>query len=529
MAYNGEGPMMKRPKTDVESPLHKNHSDQYGGYQDEPRRKRTDNDKVNHVLLFTILNPVYPITVEVLHTICSPNGQVLRIVIFKKNGVQAMVEFDSVESAKRAKDSLHGADIYSGCCTLKIEYAKPSKLNVYKNDAESWDYSNPNLGKPESMSGRPAPLLQEPRYGAGPQPYRSEGGLRGGGGGQALPPQLAYAPGPDRYEDGGGYGHQGRPGGGAPAYADHYPSDRYVDRCDIDIGSGMRYGSVKGEYVRQPLRPSPPRPGYAPGGGGGGGLSGGGGVVGVVGGGGPSNNLPQQGSVMMVYGLNLEKVNPEKLFNVFCLYGNVVRIKFLKTKEGCAMIQMGDSLAVERAVQNLNNISFFDCKLQLGYSKQAFLSDVQHPYPLPDGSPSFKDFMGNKNNRFINPAMASKNRIQPPSKILHFFNTPPNLTEERLKEVFDDLGVSPPKTIKLFPSKTERSSSGLMEFDNISQSLEALMICNHAPIQNPNGKFPYIMKLCFSSSRQIPNSLQMQKMHHHKDDEEDNVNDEAQD
>ncbi|XP_071450320.1 heterogeneous nuclear ribonucleoprotein L-like isoform X4 [Hetaerina americana] len=511
MAYNGEGPMMKRPKTDVESPLHKNHSDQYGGYQDEPRRKRTDNDKVNHVLLFTILNPVYPITVEVLHTICSPNGQVLRIVIFKKNGVQAMVEFDSVESAKRAKDSLHGADIYSGCCTLKIEYAKPSKLNVYKNDAESWDYSNPNLG--------------------------SEGGLRGGGGGQALPPQLAYAPGPDRYEDGGGYGHQGRPGGGAPAYADHYPSDRYVDRCDIDIGSGMRYGSVKGEYVRQPLRPSPPRPGYAPGGGGGGGLSGGGGVVGVVGGGGPSNNLPQQGSVMMVYGLNLEKVNPEKLFNVFCLYGNVVRIKFLKTKEGCAMIQMGDSLAVERAVQNLNNISFFDCKLQLGYSKQAFLSDVQHPYPLPDGSPSFKDFMGNKNNRFINPAMASKNRIQPPSKILHFFNTPPNLTEERLKEVFDDLGVSPPKTIKLFPSKTERSSSGLMEFDNISQSLEALMICNHAPIQNPipahhfspDGKFPYIMKLCFSSSRQIPNSLQMQKMHHHKDDEEDNVNDEAQD
>ncbi|KAG8232388.1 hypothetical protein J437_LFUL012531, partial [Ladona fulva] len=50
-----------------------------------------------------------------------------------------------VESAKRAKDSLNGADIYSGCCTLKIEYAKPSKLNVYKNDAESWDYSNPNL------------------------------------------------------------------------------------------------------------------------------------------------------------------------------------------------------------------------------------------------------------------------------------------------------------------------------------------------------------------------------------------------
>merc|ERR1719309_690051 len=58
-----------------------------------------------------------------------------------------MVEFDMLDSAQRAKDTLHGCDIYSGCCTLKIEYAKPTKLNVYKNDTESFDYTNPNLGK----------------------------------------------------------------------------------------------------------------------------------------------------------------------------------------------------------------------------------------------------------------------------------------------------------------------------------------------------------------------------------------------
>lgn len=36
----------------------------------------------------------------------------------------AVLTFDSVQSAQRAKASLNGADIYSGCCTLKIEYAK---------------------------------------------------------------------------------------------------------------------------------------------------------------------------------------------------------------------------------------------------------------------------------------------------------------------------------------------------------------------------------------------------------------------
>jgi hypothetical protein len=57
------------------------------------------------------------------------------------------------------------------------------------------------------------------------------------------------------------------------------------------------------------------------------------------------------------------------------------------------------------------------------FSKQAFLSDVLNPHTLPDKSPSFKDFMGNKNNRFLNPTMASKNRIQPPSKVITIVKT----------------------------------------------------------------------------------------------------------
>ena len=39
-----------------------------------------------------VLNPLYPITVNVIHTICSPYGKVLRILIFRKNAVQVMLE-----------------------------------------------------------------------------------------------------------------------------------------------------------------------------------------------------------------------------------------------------------------------------------------------------------------------------------------------------------------------------------------------------------------------------------------------------
>ncbi|XP_076667972.1 heterogeneous nuclear ribonucleoprotein L isoform X3 [Andrena cerasifolii] len=478
MAFNGDGPHSKRQRLEE------------SGHRVKSRvwrvRRRATTQK------------------EVLHTISAPSGQVRRIVIFKKNGVQAMVEFDSVESATRAKETLHGADIYSGCCTLKIDFAKPTKLNVYKNDAESWDYTTPTLGSSAHKNdatgnGRPAPLLAEPRYGAAPQPYGST-------------PQVTFPPGAghDRYEENFN---------GPATYAEPYVE---------------RYG-IKSEFGgREPLHPTPPRPGYVP-------------TLGQT----PPSST--QGSVMMVYGLQPDKVNTDKLFNLFCLYGNVTKVKFLKTKEGCAMIQMGDSIAVERCLQNLNNVTIgTDGRLQLGFSKQAFLSDVTNPYILPDKTASFKDFTGSKNNRFLNPAMANKNRIQPPSKIVHFFNTPPDLTEETVHRVFVERGIEAPTTVKLFPLKSERSSSGLIEFSSVGIAVAAIMECNHTALENSthgekgseiagqrirttterssqspcstrkrhsrgsinrtpksasDGKFPYIMKLCFSSSRTIPTSF----------------------
>ncbi|CAH1125133.1 unnamed protein product [Ceutorhynchus assimilis] len=476
MAFNGDGPHAKRQRTDNDTA---NNRQSFNANTEEPRRKRPEESKPNHVLLFTIINPMYPITVDVLHTICQSSGQVLRIVIFKKNGVQAMVEFDSVEAAMRAKESLNGADIYSGCCTLKIDFAKPEKLNVHKNDSESWDYTI-SLVK-ENTNGRPQPLLQEPHYGSRPQPYS----------------KYPYPSDPHRFEElssaaiaPGGYPHDAPPfgpGAVAAAAADVF---RKSGGAPPPAAAAPDFRAAAGE---------PPRP----------------------------NPFQQPGAVLMVYGLDPLRTNADKLFNLMCLYGNVARIKFLKSKEGTAMVQMGDSVAVERCVQNLNNVivgltgaapllnhhhkdikeeieaQLKEHKLQLAFSKQPYLSEVTNPYPLPDKSPSYKEYLNNKNNRFMNPTMASKNRIQPPSKILHFFNTPPQVTEAELIQVFKDYDVVPPKAVKLFPMKSERSSSGLLEFETTTEAVAAVMACNHAAIESPGTKFPFIMKLCFSSSRSM--------------------------
>ncbi|KAL1517607.1 hypothetical protein ABEB36_001348 [Hypothenemus hampei] len=481
MAFNGDGPHAKRQRTDTDTANNRGFN---AATTEEPRRKRPDDTKPNHVLLFTIINPMYPITVDVLHTICQSSGQVLRIVIFKKNGVQAMVEFDSIESAIRAKDTLNGADIYSGCCTLKIDFAKPEKLNVHKNDSESWDYTVSMVK--ENANGRPQPLLQEPHYGSRPQPYNP------------------YPSDPHRYDDlsnaaiaPGGYPHDAPPFGPGTVTPTATAADIFRKS-----GGGAPQNSATTDFRAAAVAAvagEPPR----------------------------SNPFQQPGAVLMVYGLDPLRTNADKLFNLMCLYGNVARIKFLKSKEGTAMVQMGDSVAVERCVQNLNNVAVGltgaaplmnhhhketpceidlqtkEHKLQLAFSKQPYLSEVTNPYPLPDKSPSYKEYLNNKNNRFMNPAMASKNRIQPPSKILHFFNTPPQVMEAELVQVFKDYDVTPPKAVKLFPMKSERSSSGLLEFETTTEAVAAVMACNHAAIESPGTKFPFIMKLCFSSSRSM--------------------------
>jgi heterogeneous nuclear ribonucleoprotein L len=46
------------------------------------------------------------------------------VIHFPSDASPVISTFDSVEIATKAKDGLDGADIYAGCCTLRIEYAK---------------------------------------------------------------------------------------------------------------------------------------------------------------------------------------------------------------------------------------------------------------------------------------------------------------------------------------------------------------------------------------------------------------------
>ena len=228
-----------------------------------------------------------------MHKVCSIIGTVVKIVIFERTGrMQAMVEFDTLENASKARSSLHGADIYSNCCTMKAEYSKMESLRVRENGVMSWDFSSALPSRSERRT-----ILNDPEMGDG-EGFSSS--FMGGGGGNR--------------------------------------------RGMLGIGGGMMRGTsnfsgVRGGFMGENMMEGGFEQRYneTSWGSEGGGWEGSTSCVVIV------NNLP-------------EKFNCDRLFNIVCLYGNVSKIFFMKKKDGSAMVEMGDPEAAQRVVTNLNKV-----------------------------------------------------------------------------------------------------------------------------------------------------------------------------
>ena len=54
----------------------------------------------------------------------------------------------------------------------------------------------------------------------------------------------------------------------------------------------------------------------------------------------------------------MQKIDEDKLFNLFSLYGNIVRIKILRNKPDHALVEMADGLQAELAVHYLKVHSY---------------------------------------------------------------------------------------------------------------------------------------------------------------------------
>lgn len=455
---------------------------------------KTENTRLeeNNVVLFLILNAIYPINVEVINKIVSPIAEPVRIVIFQKAFLQVMVEFNSIEEARRAKEELHRCDIYPDACTIKAEWAKTTKLNVKRNDNMTWDFTeNKSYDQQQMADTRSAP---EPRKTLMSMPPAMSGmsGMTGMSG-MAMPPMSNPSVGGmgmgmnsgSSMRGGGMSSGMGEGWGGGYNVADSYGKrDNGSGGGSYNSGGGS-YNSGGGSYNSGGGSYNSGGGSYNSGGRGGGGRGGGGGMSPVV----------------MVYNLD-SKFTCQGLFNLFCLYGNVNKVSFMRKKEGCAMVEMGDPGAAERVIQNLRKAEIFGKTLALEPSHKPNVDDINRPHELSDGSPSFINMCGTKLQRFSTEEKAQKNRILPPTTTLHFFNCPLGVSEDQLKEHLHESGASNfPTSVTFFdakPGSTQRTLTGLLRYSTTEDATDTIVLANHTRVKSDD---PHDLKLCFSSSR----------------------------
>ncbi|KAL0452430.1 UNVERIFIED_CONTAM: Polypyrimidine tract-binding protein2 [Sesamum latifolium] len=137
----------------------------------------------SNVLLASIENMQYAVTLDVLHTVFSAFGPVLKIAMFDKNGgLQALIQYPDVQTAVVAKEALEGHCIYDGgYCKLHISYSRHTDLSIKEQRLY-----NPNT---PALNSQPSLLGQQPYPVGGPGVH-----AYGRGGAQYAPPSDPHAP-----------------------------------------------------------------------------------------------------------------------------------------------------------------------------------------------------------------------------------------------------------------------------------------------------------------------------------------------
>ncbi|MES1902668.1 MAG: hypothetical protein MHPSP_001677, partial [Paramarteilia canceri] len=201
------------------------------------------------------------------------------------------------------------------------------------------------------------------------------------------------------------------------------------------------------------------------------------------------NDMIQPTAVVMVYNINGNIINCQHLYNLFSLYADVNKVKFLKTLESsnksAAMVEVTSKSGADNIINYLDEITAFGQALHIHHSKQNNIDIRSKSYILPDSTESQQSFMSQgETKKFSNPN--AQRRLNIPNKTLHVSYLPNNMTTEDLKNLIFTPETPKPHRMKTI-GKAERKTA-LIEFENIPKAVECMMLCNLKNINNT--RFP---------------------------------------
>lgn len=378
------------------------------------------------VLLSTIENPgSNSITIDHLYHVFSSCGEVLRIVMFNKNNLQALIEFSTVESALHAKKTLSNHSLFhGGQCTLKLEVSKTDRLNITQNTDRAKDFSKslPTVNQSSSSSS------QQQSY------YQSNGNNNNNNNQQQQHSNNHHHQSSSSPSQGSHHHHHNN-NNNNNHHSHHHSSPSQHPHHSGSVSTNQQIGNHHSHHHGHNHH-----------------------------GGSHHHHNHQNGgnighhrtTVLLVHGLDEAVMTCDRIFNLFCVYGNVQRVKILSSKKGAALVQMEDVQQAEAVIRFYHQMPLFKDTLQINYSKHLSITDSHNPE-----SPTLsKDFAQSNLNRFTHPINTYKH-LYKPSQTLYFSNVPKDFTETNFNQLFQSLNLQKPVGFKIFSAQLAPGASSV--------------------------------------------------------------------
>lgn len=129
-----------------------------------------------------------------------------------------------------------------------------------------------------------------------------------------------------------------------------------------------------------------------------------------------------------------ESATPDMIFNLFSLYGNVLKVKIFFKRRDMGLVQYEDHQQAVTAKNNLHNVPFLGRQMLVSISRNSFIN-----MPSSEKKASLcKDYSDSNFHRYKIAGSKNFQHMFPPSNVLHLSNLAENMDEHFFHTLFSE-------------------------------------------------------------------------------------------
>jgi hnRNP-L/PTB/hephaestus splicing factor len=180
----------------------------------------------------------------------------------------------------------------------------------------------------------------------------------------------------------------------------------------------------------------------------------------------PIQSMDARSAVVQVSNFPDQIANPDALFTLFGVYGDILKVKIMYNRRDNALMQFKSCEQALNAVNKMDKVKLFDHIVSVGLSK---FPEIQ--IPIKNDGGLAKDYITSPLHRFKKPGSKNFFNIYAPNQTLHLSNISQTTSQEKVQELFAKYG----NIINFKWISKEGNKMALLELSTLEEAVLSLI------------------------------------------------------